>query len=131
MKSRNARIRAEIRAEAIEWLITFSEREVDAAGRRRFNEWLRASPEHVAMYLSIAALWQDADRIEPKQRRDVERLVSEASTESNVYSLVPSVPHNDGDRPLRPLSRHGLAATALLLVLATLAVVWNTTFRTP
>jgi transmembrane sensor len=131
MKSRNARIRAEIRAEAIEWLITFSEREVNAGGRRRFNEWLRASPEHVAMYLRIAALWQDADRIEPKQRRDIERLVSKASTELNVYSLTPSVPHNDADRPLPRLSRHGLAATALLLLLATLAVVWNTTFRTP
>jgi len=131
VKGRNPRIRAEIRAEAIEWLITFSEKEVDAGGRQRFNEWLRASPENVAMYLRIAALWQDADRIEPKQRRDIEKLVSDANTESNVYLFSPPVPGNQAARPLRRLSRQGLAAAVLLLVLASLAIVWNTSFRTP
>lgn len=131
MKSRNSRIRAEIRAEAIEWLITFSEREVDAGGRRRFNDWLRASPEHVAMYLRIAALWQDADRIDPEQRRDIERLVSDASTESNVYSLAPELPHDRAERPLRRFSRQTLAAAALLLVCASLAIFLSVTFRIP
>lgn len=131
MKSRNPRIQAEVRAEAIEWLITFSEGDVDTEGRRRFNEWLRTSPEHVAMYLRIAAFWQDGDRIEPQHLRDIEALVRQASTESNVYSLAPGAPFPHAERSLRRVSRHVLAATALLLIFASLAVLWHTTFGTP
>jgi transmembrane sensor len=132
MRSRNPRIQAEVRAEAIEWLITFSEKEVNAEALRRFNEWLRTSPEHVATYLRVAAFWQDADRIEPKHRRDIERLVRDASAESNVYSFEPRLaPRRDADRPLRSLSRPALAATALLLGVAILAVLWDTYFKTP
>lgn len=132
MRSRNPRIQAEVRAEAVEWLIAFSEKEVSAEALRRFNEWLRTSPEHVAMYLRVAAFWQDADRIEPKHHRDIERLVREATAESNVYSFEPRpIPHRTVHGPLRWLPRPALAAAALLLSVAILAVLWNTRFRTP
>ena len=132
MRSRNPRIQAEVRAEAIEWLITFSEQEVDAEDLRRFNDWLRTSPEHVATYLRVAAFWQDADRIEPGDRRDIERLVRDAARESNVYSFEPRVVSGRAvARPLRWLSRPVLAAATLLLGVAVLAVLWNTLFRTP
>jgi len=132
MRSRNPRIQAEVRAEAIEWLIAFSEKEVNAEALRRFNEWLRTSPEHVATYLRVAAFWQDADRIEPKHVRDIERLVRDAAAESNVYSLEARVaPRPALDRPLRWFARPGFAAMALLLGVATLAVLWNTLFKAP
>jgi transmembrane sensor len=132
MRSRNPRIQAEVRAEAIEWLITFSEKEINAGALRRFNEWLRTSPEHVATYLRVAAFWQDADRIEAKHRRDTERLVRDAAAESNVYSFEPRVaPGRAVDRPLRWHARPALTATVLLLGVATLAILWNILFRTP
>jgi transmembrane sensor len=132
MRTRNSRIETELRAEAIEWLITFSENQVDAQVRQRFNEWLRTSPEHVSMYLRIAAFWQDADRIEPEHRRDIERLVSEARAESNVHVFAPgAAPDRGADRPMRWLRRRTAVAAALLLGIVTITVLWSTLFRTP
>ena len=53
---------SQIRAEAAEWLIRFSEAEVDASAREQFNRWLRTSPEHVRAYLRMSAFWQEVDR---------------------------------------------------------------------
>lgn len=131
MRSRNPRIQAEVRAEAIEWLITFSEEEVDAEDRRRFNEWLRTSPEHVAMYLRIAAFWQDADRLEPSHRRDIERLVREASIESNVHSLMSGPTPPQARTLFHRVSIHAVAATAVLLVFGALAALWHTAYGSP
>lgn len=78
----------QVRHEATEWLLRFSEAEVDAAGRREFNEWLRTSPEHVRAYLRVSAFWQEAGQLDGKQRRDIEALVAQANEEANVFPLA-------------------------------------------
>lgn len=79
----------QIRNEATEWLLRFSEGEVDAAGREQFNFWLRTSPEHVRAYLRVAAFWQEAGHIDGKQGpRDIDALISQAKQEGNIFPLA-------------------------------------------
>jgi len=78
-----------IRNEAAEWLLRFSEGEVDAAGREEFNYWLRTSPEHVRAYLRVAAFWQEAGHIDGKTGpRDIPALISQAKQEGNIFPLA-------------------------------------------
>lgn len=57
MTKHTAKRRSELIAEeAAEWFIAL--RTPDAKAKSEFVEWLRASPEHVSEYLSIAALWE-------------------------------------------------------------------------
>lgn len=79
----------QIRNEATEWLLRFSEGEVDTAGREQFNHWLRTSPEHVRAYLRIAAFWQEAGHIDGKQGpRDIDALIAQARQEGNIFPLA-------------------------------------------
>jgi transmembrane sensor len=131
MTETNPRISAEVRAEAIEWLIAFSEGDADARARARFNEWLRRSPEHVATYLRVSAFWQDADRIEPKHRRDIDKLVAEARAESNVYPLGRGLPAAPVGRWRRRVSLRAVVAAAVVLIVVGIATLWLTGARMP
>lgn len=84
-------LNSQIRTEASEWLLRFSEGEIDADGREEFNEWLRTSAEHVRAYLRVSAFWQEAGDLDGKQRpRDIETLVAQANAKANVFSLFGS-----------------------------------------
>lgn len=87
MSSRSKRLSGEIREEASEWLVAFSEAEVDANGREAFTRWLRTSPQHVLAYLRVSALWHDAELIGKATRGDIDAIVERALGESNVVSL--------------------------------------------
>jgi transmembrane sensor len=79
----------QIRAEATDWLLRFSEGEVGTAAREEFNDWLRTSPEHVRAYLRVSAFWQEAGHIDGKQGpRDIEVLVARARNDANVVPLA-------------------------------------------
>jgi transmembrane sensor len=81
------RLNAQIREEASEWLVSFSEGEVDANARAAFVRWLRTSPEHIWAYLRVSAFWHDAEMIDKATRGDIDGLVARALSESNVVSL--------------------------------------------
>jgi transmembrane sensor len=99
----------QIRNEATEWLLRFSEGEVDSAGREQFNYWLRTSPEHVRAYLRVAAFWQEAGHIDGKQGpRDIDALISQAKQEGNVFPLAFGPHPND-----RAADRHASSAEEL------------------
>lgn len=116
------------RAEAIEWLLRFSEAEVDAAARGEFNEWLRTSPEHVRAYLRVAAFWQEAGHIDGKQGpRDIDALVSHAGKEGNVFPLALG-PHSTAvaaDNNLFQRSRRLVAIAATIVVMAGAALAYQ------
>lgn len=119
MSRASPRLVAEIRAEATEWLISFSEGEIDARAREGFNAWLRTSPEHVRTYLQIAAFWQEAHRIEHPGHRDIDALVEWARTEANVISFA-SAPERAPPRVLPTRPQH---ATPLRVAAIAAAVV--------
>lgn len=81
-------LNAQIREQASEWLVCFSEGEVDAAAREAFTYWLRTSPEHVRAYLRISAFWHDAELIDKATRGDIDGLVQRALKENNVVSFT-------------------------------------------
>jgi transmembrane sensor len=88
LSSRSKRLNAQIREEASEWLVGFSEGEVDADGREAFTHWLRTSPEHAWAYWRVSAFWHDAELIDKATRGDIDSLVERAVSETNVVPLV-------------------------------------------
>ena len=87
MNSRSQRLDARIREEASEWLVSFSEGEIDAEARAAFTRWLRTSPEHIWAYLRVSAFWHDAEMIDKATHGDIDGLVARALSETNVVSL--------------------------------------------
>jgi transmembrane sensor len=87
MAQRPSKVHPHILEEATSWFIDFNEGDVDGAGRDRFNEWLRRSPEHVRAYLQASAFWEDADALGRRPDLDIEALVARAATEHNIHLL--------------------------------------------
>ena len=79
----------QILAEACGWFIDCNEGEFDAAGRERFNEWLRRSPVHVRAYMEIAAAWEDSVGLKGAQTSDPTALVDQALADTNVVPFDP------------------------------------------
>jgi len=118
-------LNSQIRNEAVEWLLRFSEEEVDSAGHEEFNSWLRTSPEHVRGYLQVAAFWQEAGHIDGKAGpRDIDALISQAKQEGNIVPLALGPLPNEAapspeERPnarRRSMAHRFFAAAAVLLV---------------
>lgn len=127
-----SRINPLVHAEAIEWLIRFSEDEVDQSGREEFSAWLKRSPDHINAYLHLTAFWQEAGRPPAGEDRiDVDRLVALAQRESNVFPLglggreaaSPADP-SAAISPARPRKVHRWALAASLVVLSGAAALF-------
>lgn len=102
--------------EAAEWLVEFRADDVDAAGREKFNAWLRTSPTHLRAYLELAAIWQESPGLDASGAwRDAD-LLALASQEGDVIPLPAR------DRPAQPPQRSrrkfavAIAATVLFSV---------------
>jgi transmembrane sensor len=119
LNSRSKRLNAQIREQASEWLVCFSEGEVDAVARAAFTRWLRTSPEHVRAYLRISAFWHDAELIGKASRGEIDALVERALAENNVVSLrdIGRVSTSPGiEKRSAPLVRPWAIAAALMIV---------------
>jgi transmembrane sensor len=118
LSSTSKRLNAQIREQASEWLVGFSEGEVDAGAREAFTRWLRTSPEHVLAYLRVSAFWHDAELIDKATRGDIDGLVERALQENNVVSLRDvgrgSAPSDVSERT--PSSRRPWAIAAMLTI---------------
>lgn len=78
----------QISHEAALWLVEFRSGDIDAGGRREFDAWLRASPEHIRAFIEMAALWQEGGAIDPRRQLDVEAIVARARSQQNVAELA-------------------------------------------
>jgi transmembrane sensor len=109
------RVPAQIREEAAEWFIALREEEVDASGRKSFDQWLRTSPDHVRAFLRISALWQGAD-------------VLVTNTATGVSESTQPVPREQptGSSP----TWHKIAACILLAGMLAAGAVWWLSPRT-
>jgi transmembrane sensor len=117
LNSRSKRLNAQIREQASEWLVCFSEGEVDADARAAFTRWLRTSPEHVWAYLRISAFWHDAELIDKATHGDIDALVERALSENNVVPLREIGPVSAGvAERSAPLFRPWAIAAAITLV---------------
>ena len=122
----------QIRDEASEWLVRFSEGEVEASDCVEFDAWLRSSPEHVRAYLDMAALWQSAGSMKSPHGQALEELIERARLESNVVSLGGKDIRRHGPSAL--FRNHRLAAIAAcgaLIVLVSGGIFWWDMVRYP
>jgi transmembrane sensor len=79
----------QISQEAAQWLVEFRIGDIDSIGRRDFDSWLRASPEHIRAFIEIAALWHEGNAIDPGRQLDLDELVSRARSEQNIAEWTP------------------------------------------
>lgn len=125
---RQSLVHDHIREEAIAWLVGFCEKEIDGDGRKRFERWLKASPENVRAYLQVAALWEAAAE-SSNARPEVDELVRRAAAETNIVEL--STLHDAVARPaisarasVRRASLYA-ASLAAVVVLTALGFWWR------
>jgi transmembrane sensor len=78
----------QISEEAAQWLVEFRTGDIDAAGRRAFDAWVRASPEHLRAFVEVALLWEQAGGVDAKRTFDLDALIARARTEAEVATLV-------------------------------------------
>ena len=76
--------------EASDWFVEFSEDTIDAAGRERFDAWLRRSPEHVQAYLKIAMLWEETPLLGKTRVLASDALVARVLADGNIVPLAKS-----------------------------------------
>jgi transmembrane sensor len=90
------RLNEQVYQEACEWFVEFRSGDLDDAGRRRFDLWARKSPEHLAAYLEIAAIWSEGSALDPDPKRDSNTLIAQAAADAtNVVPLTDRSPTAD------------------------------------
>jgi transmembrane sensor len=139
--------------EACEWFVEFRSGDLDDAGRRRFDLWARKSPEHLAAYLEIAAIWSEGSVLDPELKWDAKTLISQAAADatnvvpltdrsrtadaSTALSETPSEPAPDKldtqqlrpAKSSRPWFRIAASIAAVALIVGT--AIWYQNFRMP
>lgn len=115
-----------VREEAIAWLVSFCEEEVDAGGRERFERWLKASPENVGAYLQVAALWEAAAESSRVRNLEIDDLVRRAAAETNIVELPSAALHDIAPRhalSVRASVRRASLCAATVVAVAILAAM--------
>jgi transmembrane sensor len=83
------KLNEQVYQEACEWFVEFRSGDLDDAGRRRFDLWARKSPEHLAAYLEISAIWSEGSALDPDLIWDPKTLIAQAAADAtNVVPLT-------------------------------------------
>jgi transmembrane sensor len=75
---------SQIYEEASVWFVEMRAGDVDAAGRQRFDAWVRKSPEHLRAYLEISEIWDDAPLVDEAQTVTADALIAKARAGAEV-----------------------------------------------
>jgi len=122
----------QIYEEASDWIVKNREGDLDAQEKKRFDAWLRESPQNLRAYLEMSAVWEDVASIDPSLNASADELIARARAEGNVVPLEspsdfrtrrpPETRRRRGktSAPGRVGLYYGLAASVLL----TLAGMW-------
>lgn len=119
-------LNAQIYEEATEWIILHRSGDLDAETKRRFDAWLRASPQHLRAYLEMSTIWEDVPALNRDWNPSADELIALARAEGNVVPLAvekaptSSVPASQGPEPQH---RREARSMQLLALAATLVVV--------
>jgi transmembrane sensor len=111
----------QINDEAARWFVEFRTGDIDEAGRRAFDGWMRASPEHLRAFVEIAALWGHSGALDTHARLSVEDLITRARQETNVISLSRAARR---ERPATGYRVWVIAASGLVLLAGSL-ITWS------
>lgn len=121
----NKPMNRQIVQEAAEWFVEFSTDTPDLETRRRFDTWLRASPEHMRAYLEMVPIWEDGARLPLEANTTPEQLIAWVQSGSNVVRMAAqsvdrSPARVTGRRYFRPL-----LAASILVALTGAALLWK------
>jgi transmembrane sensor len=116
------RLNTQIYDEAGEWFVECRAGDLDDASLKKFNRWLRKSPEHLSAYLEIAAIWNEGPSLDPSNKWDVQALLAQAAQDTdNVVALARASQR----RPAaRRLSVSAIAASVAAFILVVGAAAW-------
>ncbi len=113
----------QIYEQASEWIVKYRDGGLDAQEKKRFDSWLRESPQHVRAYLEVSAVWEEVPSLDPSWNPDADELIARAHAQENVAPLnvsSPEVPLPHAPRTLPPIApawrRAWFAAAASILV---------------
>ena len=84
------KMNTQIYEEACAWFVECRAGDLDDAGRREFDCWLRKSPEHLSSYLEIAAIWHEGPSLDSDSKWSLDTLIQHAldAGEDNVVQLT-------------------------------------------
>ncbi len=71
------------RREASHWLALMRSEVADAEVEARFDEWVKAAPEHAAAYESVANLWTDLDQAPAFGQIDVDAAIERVNRDAS------------------------------------------------
>lgn len=114
-----------ILAEAAEWLVEFNSGDADPDARRRFDAWLRTSPEHIRAYLELVPIWEESGSYREGEAPSADSLIELARNELNVVPMDAAAEEPGRGRNVRergtPRWPIAAAATLLLAILGSVA----------
>jgi transmembrane sensor len=113
---------SQIYEEASVWFVEMRSGDVDAAGRQRFDAWVRKSPEHLRAYLEISEIWDDARLMDKAGSGGSAELVANARAGADVVPFAGGSTRRRSPETAPPLrtrfAAHRLAAAAAVGVIA-------------
>ncbi|MGH8208538.1 MAG: FecR family protein, partial [Steroidobacteraceae bacterium] len=125
------RVNAQILEEAAEAIVELNAADPDHAFRKKFDAWLRTSPEHVRAYLELLPIWEEGTALPLYSDASVEDLIARAKRADNIVLLgtTPSasalsqspVAFGAGDVRRR---RFTIAASIVLTGIALCSLAW-------
>jgi transmembrane sensor len=136
------KLNTQIYEEACDWFVEFRGGDLDTKARREFDLWVRKSPEHLAAYLEIAAIWNEGPSLDPKQEWPADTLIAQAAEDpDNVVQLSRGSPDDPShvtpiaeltaDFPHRRIPWPRAAAAIASVGFAIGALIWTQYFRVP
>ncbi len=111
----------QIQEEACDWFVRMRDAQggtggaADAAAQSALLSWLRRSPDHVAAYLDVAAIWREAAHVDVDAHLDMATRLAAARNDDDITELRPLASHLVSARSTgRAYGRLAIAATVLL-----------------
>jgi transmembrane sensor len=111
-----SKLNIQVYEEACEWFVEFRGGDLDVSARREFDLWVRKSPESLAAYLEIAAIWNEGSSLDPEHKWDTETLIAQAAADAD--SVVPLPRASLVDLPPYSSSRRLKFAVTVSVVVA-------------
>jgi transmembrane sensor len=131
------KLNTQIYEEASAWFVECRGCDLDEADRRQFDQWLRKSPEHLAAYLEVAAIWNEGPALDPTREWEAENLIAESrknpenlvflpatSAAQDLEESVARMPASATVAPRSRLYRRRLFAPAAFVTAFVIAGAW-------
>ena len=112
--------------EAAEWFVELNTGDVDLDTRRRFDAWLRTSPEHARAFLEMLPLWEDAADLTIEASTTPEQLIAWASSGDNVIALPTEKSGPFAHEAVPPVRKwiRGLLAASVVFSVLSIGIGW-------